>query len=88
MNVIEPPADEVMDYKRLAVYLKVSPGTLRHWVMRERIPFIKVGSNVRFAKKQIEAWLESNAYTPRTGRGRKGTEGGNGDLFGKEGDEA
>jgi excisionase family DNA binding protein len=88
MNVIEPPCDEVMDYRGLAGYLKVSPGTLRHWVMRERIPFIKVGSNVRFARKQIEAWLESNARKPRMGRSRGGTEGENGDLFGNGGGEA
>jgi excisionase family DNA binding protein len=49
--------DEVMDYRGLSVYLKMAHGTLRHKVMRGEIPFYKIGSSVRFAKKDIDAWL-------------------------------
>ena len=57
MKVLEPPTDEVFDYRGLSVYLKVAQGTLRHKVMRGEIPHIKIGRSVRFAKKQIDAWL-------------------------------
>jgi excisionase family DNA binding protein len=52
--------EDIFDYKGLAAYLKVSHGTLRRWVMESRIPFIKVGSHVRFHKDDIRAWLRTN----------------------------
>ncbi|MDR1947927.1 MAG: helix-turn-helix domain-containing protein [Spirochaetaceae bacterium] len=63
-----PPADEVMDYQSLAVYLRVAPGTLRHYVMRKEIPFIKVGVHVRFLKSQIDRWLADRSQRPKGNR--------------------
>jgi excisionase family DNA binding protein len=50
-------ADEVMDYRALAAYMKLAEGTLRHYVMDRTIPFVKVGSHVRFLKGEIDKWL-------------------------------
>jgi excisionase family DNA binding protein len=50
-------ADEVMDYRGLSAYLKMAPNMLRHKVMRKEIPFYKIGSSVRFCKKDIDEWL-------------------------------
>ncbi|MCL2443904.1 MAG: helix-turn-helix domain-containing protein [Treponema sp.] len=60
MKLIEPETDEVMNYKGLSLYLKLSAGTLRHKVMNNEIPFFKIGHNVRFSKKKIDAWLEDH----------------------------
>jgi excisionase family DNA binding protein len=49
--------DEVMNYKTLAVYLNIAEGTLRHYVMRDEIPFVKIGAHVRFLKGEIDKWL-------------------------------
>ena len=57
--------DDVMNYKGLASYLKMAQGTLRHWVMNGKVPFIKMGRNVRFSKKQIDAWLEKQSRDMR-----------------------
>jgi excisionase family DNA binding protein len=57
MGEEKPQADEVMDYRALAAYLKLAEGTLRHYVMERSIPFVKVGSHVRFLKGEIEKWL-------------------------------
>jgi len=65
MRGIEVRTDEVMDYRGLSVYLKVAEGTLRHWVMRGKIPCIKIGRSVRFAKKHIEMWLEGQTKETR-----------------------
>jgi excisionase family DNA binding protein len=46
--------NEVMDYRGLSAYLKMAPNTLRHKVMRKEIPFYKIGSSVRFCKKDID----------------------------------
>jgi len=50
-------ADEVMDYRGLSAYLKMAENTLRHKVMRNEIPFYKIGSSVRFCKRDIDGWL-------------------------------
>ena len=52
--------NEVMSYKGLSAYLKLSQNTLRHKVMREEIPFFKIGGAVRFSKIKIDAWLEEH----------------------------
>jgi excisionase family DNA binding protein len=62
-------ADEVMDYKALASYLKLAEGTLRHYVMEGRLPFVKIGSHVRFLKPEIEKWLMERNRRP-AGKGK------------------
>jgi len=62
MKAIEQAAftDEVMDYRGLSAYLKMAQNTLRHKVMRNEIPFYKIGSSVRFCKKDIDEWLSEH----------------------------
>ena len=60
MNVNQALPDEVMSYKELSVYLKLSQGTLRQKVMKGEIPFSKIGGSVRFSKKTIDGWFEEN----------------------------
>ena len=60
MKEIVPQNDEVMSYKGLSAYLKLSQGTLRHKVMKGRIPLFKIDGAVRFSKKKIDAWLEEH----------------------------
>ena len=72
MKVIEPPIDEVMDYRGLALYTKFAEGTLRHKVMRCEIPYLKVGYNVRFSKKHIDAWLLEHRREPKQRKAKSG----------------
>jgi excisionase family DNA binding protein len=65
IKVITPPADDVMDYKGLSAYLKMSQSTLRHRVMFGKIPFFKIGFSVRFSKADIDAWLEGHRKSPK-----------------------
>lgn len=64
MGEEKPAADEVMDYRGLAGYLKIAPGTLRHYVMTRQIPFVKVGARVLFKKIDIDAWLRDKSREP------------------------
>jgi excisionase family DNA binding protein len=57
MGEEKPQADEVMDYRALAAYIKLAEGTLRRYVMKGAIPFVKIGAHVRFLKPEIEKWL-------------------------------
>jgi excisionase family DNA binding protein len=72
MGEERPRADEVMDYRALAAYLKLAEGTLRHYVMDKSIPFVKVGSHVRFLKGEIEKWLLERNRRPAGKRAAKG----------------
>jgi len=50
--------DDVMNYKELSGYLKLSESTLRIKVMKGTIPSFKIDGAVRFSKKKIDEWLE------------------------------
>ena len=41
----------------LAEYLQVSPAKIRHDVMENKIPCIRIGRSVRFDKKQVEEYF-------------------------------
>jgi excisionase family DNA binding protein len=76
----KPQVDEVMDYRSLATYLKLAEGTLRHYVMEQSIPFVKVGSHVRFLKGEIETWLLERNRRPA---GRQAAKSGTDDKGGQ-----
>lgn len=56
--------DEYYDVETVARYLMMSPNTIRQYVSRGRIPYIKVpGSNlVRFLKSQIDDWMMEGSH--------------------------
>jgi excisionase family DNA binding protein len=64
-------ADDVMDYGALSAYLKVAEGTLRHYVMDKSVPFVKVGTHVRFLKSEIDRWLLERNRRPEGRRAGK-----------------
>ena len=45
------------DNRTAAEYLGVTPLTLRVWVSKRRVPFIKVGRLTRFLREDLDAWL-------------------------------
>jgi excisionase family DNA binding protein len=66
-------AEEVAGVTRLAV------ATVRKYVLRKSIPFLKIGASVRFRPSEIEDWIA------RRGRGAEGKSAG--ELFSEEGRE-
>lgn len=61
-----PPIDSLKDStplraKYVAVYLDVSVNTLAHWrhTGRYAIPFVKVGSSIRYLAGDIKAFIAS-----------------------------
>lgn len=51
----------LMDEKEAAQHLEVTSGTLSVWrsTGRYKLPFIKIGSKVRYRLSDLDAWLES-----------------------------
>jgi excisionase family DNA binding protein len=86
MRATEAPPDDVMDYRGLSRYMKISYGTLRHKVMKGEIPHIKIGRSVRFDKKRIDQWLAKQAREPQRKKPADGRESG-GESFPAGGNE-
>ena len=42
--------------------------TVYTYVQRGLIPYIRIQSNVRFRRSEIEDWLETHSYRPRVAR--------------------
>lgn len=63
---------ELLSYKDLSKILNRSVITLRHDVMLNRIPHLKLGNGktaqVRFRQADIESWLDSKSIPAKGGR--------------------
>ena len=46
--------------EQAARYLGCTPDTLRVWVGKRRVPFVRVGRLVRFRKCDLDEWVEKN----------------------------
>ncbi len=54
-----------MTIHQVALYLSVSPGTVRNWVSQRRVPFARRGRVVRFHRNRIDRWLDSASSLER-----------------------
>jgi len=44
----------LLNYEETAEILGLKPTTLRQWVFKRKIPFVKLGSAVRFTPKMVK----------------------------------
>jgi excisionase family DNA binding protein len=45
----------------LAGNLKVTEQTIRKWIFKRQIPFVKIGKVIRFRPSKIDQWIDSGA---------------------------
>jgi excisionase family DNA binding protein len=57
-----------MTVDEVALYLSVSPGTIRNWVSQHYVPFARRGRVVRFHRGRIDEWLGRGACKGRSQR--------------------
>ena len=57
--------EEVFDYKQLAEYLKVEEKTIRYLQDVKRLPYFRVGREVRFIRSEIEKWAKQSTKWPQ-----------------------
>ena len=55
--------------EQAAEYLGIRPKTLYEWVRLGRVPYRKIGFNVRFDPDELEEWTESQSRGVRGGAG-------------------
>ena len=59
-----PASRDLLDEQQAASTIDVTPGTLSVWrsTGRYNLPFIKIGSKVRYRRADLEAWLELRTH--------------------------
>jgi len=56
----------VITVQDAAKFLAVSKSTLYGWVYQRRIPFVKVGSALRFELAELQKFIQSNRFSVRS----------------------
>ena len=56
--------DRLLTVEELCDYLHIKPSTIYKKTSSRQIPFVKVGSKLRFRQASIEDWLRSNSFVP------------------------
>ena len=52
----------LMTVDEAAAYLRLAPWTLRHWVCKKKIPYVRLGRSVRFRRKDLERFVNQNLH--------------------------
>lgn len=51
--------EPLLKVPEVARYLNVAEQTLRQWVWRRRIPYLKLGKSVRFRRSELDTWMSA-----------------------------
>lgn len=52
-----------------ATLLRLKPSTLRAWILRRKLPYVKVGRLVRIRRADVEAHIAASLVPARPGNG-------------------
>jgi excisionase family DNA binding protein len=52
----------LMTVDEAAEYLRLAPWTLRHWVSKKKIPYVRLGRSIRFRRKDMERFVIQNLH--------------------------
>jgi len=56
---------KLLTHKELSELLQVKLSTVYKWVNYEYIPFVRIGSLIRFKEQKVEEWLRKRARKGR-----------------------
>ena len=64
---------EMLTAKDLEALLQIDRKTIYSYAERGLIPYVRIESNLRFSKHQVQRWLEERSFHPRpvNGKGAK-----------------
>jgi excisionase family DNA binding protein len=62
---------EMLTARELEALLKIDVKTIYGYVQQGLIPYVRIQSNVRFRRTEINDWIEEKSYRPRLMRGAK-----------------
>lgn len=56
--------NQLLSIKKLSQYLDVPEATIRDWVFKNLIPYVKAGRLIRFVPQDIQDWLLKKRSLP------------------------
>jgi len=56
---------EMLTARDLEALLQIDRKTIYSYVQRGLIPYVRIQSNLRFRRTEIEGWIEKHSYRPR-----------------------
>ena len=64
---------EMLTAKDVEALLQIDRKTIYTYAERGLIPYVRIESNLRFSKHQVQRWLEERSFQPRpvNGKGAK-----------------
>ena len=62
--------DRLLDINEAAALLQVKAGTLYSWVSKDKVPYRKVGSLVRFHRGELMDWTRKQSQQPAREKSR------------------
>lgn len=65
MSQIFSTIDGTWSNDEAAMFLGCAPGTLRVWVCKGRVPYVKVGRLTRFLRSDIEDFVRQRRVLPQ-----------------------
>jgi|SaaInlStandDraft_3_1057020.scaffolds.fasta_scaffold157434_1 excisionase family DNA binding protein len=55
---------ETWNHTTAAEYIGITPGTMRVWCSKRKIPFIKINGRVRFRQVDLDKFLDDGLIQP------------------------
>lgn len=56
--------DPLMSDEEVQKILKVSRQTLSNWCKNQGLPYIKMGTKLRFKPEEVRAWIATKSHKP------------------------
>jgi len=56
---------EMLTAEELEKFLRIDRKTIYRYVQLGLIPYVRMESNLRFSKHQVQRWLEERSFQPR-----------------------
>jgi len=56
---------EILTAEELEKFLRIDRKTIYRYVQLGLIPYLRMESNLRFSKHQVQRWLEERSFQPR-----------------------
>jgi len=58
-------SNKLMNREAAADYLDMSPGTLKNWVSRGLIEYVRIGRHVKFTRAGLDRYIARRTAVPR-----------------------
>src|ERR1017187_1976622 len=59
-----PETQDLLTVPESALFLRLRPSTIRAWILRRRVPYVKLGGRVCLRRADLEALIDQSVVQP------------------------